>query len=49
MIDPKLKRALGQSAKAVEVVETDNTIAVEVITASNFLFIDLHFFKYFCT
>jgi hypothetical protein len=37
------------SAKAVEVVETDNTIAVEVIAASNFLFIDPHFFKYFCT
>jgi hypothetical protein len=37
------------SAKAVEVVETDNTIAVEVITANNFLFIIPHFFKYFCT
>ena len=37
------------SAKAVEVDETDNTIAVEVITANNFLFIALHFFKYLCT
>jgi hypothetical protein len=37
------------SAKAVEVDETDNTTAVEVITASNFLFMVLHFFKYLCT